>query len=243
MSDLAADFRDAVAAAGIKPPEFVEADGQLHRFSMNGKSGDDAGWYVLHADGIPAGMFGCHRRDITETRSARKPSDMTPDERTAHRRRIAETKFQRDAERERIHAEARKGASEIWQRAQPETGEHRYLRDKGVNAYGIRSDGERLIVPMHDTAGTLHSVQYIDPRGDKRYLSGGRVSGCYHAIGKPNRVLCVCEGYATGASIHEATGHAVAVAFDAGNLKPVAQSLRTKYPDLRLVICADNDIP
>lgn len=53
--------------------------------------------------------------------------------------------------------------------------------------------------------------------------------------------LFICEGYATGASIHEATGHAVAVAFDSGNLKPVAEALRRKYPETKLIICADND--
>jgi putative DNA primase/helicase len=33
----------------------------------------------------------------------------------------------------------------------------------------------------------------------------------------------------------------VAIAFDAGNLRPVAEALRCKYPDARLVIAADND--
>ena len=60
-------------------------------------------------------------------------------------------------------------------------------------------------------------------------------------MGSPIRILCVAEGYATGASIHEATRYAVAVAFDAGNLKPVATALRVKFPDLRLILCADDD--
>ena len=54
--------------------------------------------------------------------------------------------------------------------------------------------------------------------------------------------MCIAEGYATGASIHEATGAAVAVAFHAGNLVPVARALRTKFPDLRLIVCADDDV-
>jgi putative DNA primase/helicase len=67
------------------------------------------------------------------------------------------------------------------------------------------------------------------------------VKGCYHAIGKPTGKLIVCEGYATGASIHEATGHAVAVAFNAGNLSAVALALRAKYPKLQIIIAADDD--
>jgi hypothetical protein len=87
----------------------------------------------------------------------------------------------------------------------------------------------------------LHSLQFIGPEGDKRFLSGGRVSGCYLLIGKPHGTLCIVEGYATGASIREAAGCAVAVAFNAGNLLPVARTLRAKLPDLRLIVCADDD--
>ena len=84
---------------------------------------------------------------------------------------------------------------------------------------------------MRDAAA-LHSLQFISREGDKRFLIGGRVSGCYFPIGKPDGALCIAEGYATGASIHEATGTAVAVAFNAGNLLPVASALRAKFPRL-----------
>jgi putative DNA primase/helicase len=53
--------------------------------------------------------------------------------------------------------------------------------------------------------------------------------------------LIVCEGFATGASIHECTDHAVAVAFNAGNLEAVAVALRSKYPALKIIIAADDD--
>jgi putative DNA primase/helicase len=94
---------------------------------------------------------------------------------------------------------------------------------------------------MRDMAGILHSLQTITPAGDKRFLFGGMVKGCYHSIGKPAGLLIVCEGYATGASIHECTGHAVAVAFNAGNLEPVAVALRAKYLALKIIIAADDD--
>lgn len=228
MTDTIELFRDAIRLAGIEPPETIKPDGELHRFGTNGKAIDDSGWYTLHLDNIPAGAYGDWRSGLSETWSARKPSDMSETEREQYQHTIAETRRQRDAERERRHAEARTLAAQILGRTTPETGEHRYLRDKGVNAYGIRCDADRLVIPMRDTNGTLHSIQYIDSRGDKRFLKDGRVSGCYHAIGKPNGTICICEGYATGASIHEATKHAVAIAFNAGNLEPVAKALRTK---------------
>ena len=66
--------------------------------------------------------------------------------------------------------------------------------------------------------------------------------GCYYLIGTIDDILCVCEGFATGASVHEVTGHAVAVAFNAGNLKPVAEAMRGLHTTLDIVIVADNDV-
>jgi putative DNA primase/helicase len=68
------------------------------------------------------------------------------------------------------------------------------------------------------------------------------VTGCHFIIGEPNGVLCIAEGFATAASIFESVGHAVAIGFNAGNLRSVAKDLRGKFRDLRLVICADDDI-
>ena len=94
---------------------------------------------------------------------------------------------------------------------------------------------------MRDTAGKLHSLQAITPDGEKRFHPGGRVKGCYHAIGRPAGRIIVCEGYATGASLYEATGDAVAVAFNAGNLEAVALALHAKHPGLQIIMAADDD--
>lgn len=107
---------------------------------------------------------------------------------------------------------------------------------------GLRVDDTgRLIVPMRD-GGVIHSLQFIGTDSDKLFLSGGDVKACYFGIGKPNGTLCIAEGYATGASIHEATGFAVAIAFNAGNLLPVAKAIRAKFPDMRLIVCGDDDV-
>ena len=112
-----------------------------------------------------------------------------------------------------------------------------------------------LLVPVQ-REGKLFSLQGIaaDPeaaRGlmhDKEFLKGGRAAGCYHAIGgRPvlidgRPVIIVCEGYATGASIHQATGHFVLVAFNCGNLKPVAEFARSVRPGAKIIIAADNDL-
>jgi putative DNA primase/helicase len=233
-------FQMAVAAAGLTPPDTIIGDGAVHRFSSNGKARDDSGWYVLHLDGIPAGAFGCWREGMQSTWCAKSETTMTQTERDTHRSRIAAMYTQRDAARTQRHEQARVEVAAMLSNAHPAQ-EHSYLTAKAIQPHGVKCDGARLLIPMRDTSGTLHSVQTIMPDGDKRFHPGGRVAGCYFAIGKPDGALIVSEGYATGASIHECTGQAVAVAFNAGNLEPVALALRSKYPSMRIIIAADDD--
>lgn len=241
MSDPIEHFRLAIGAAGLEAPKFIQADGAIHRFSASGRRGDDSGWYSLHTDGIPAGSFGCWREGMQFTWCAKSDKAMTDAERVAHRQRMNAMKAQREADLRAAQQQASRTAAALWQQATPATAAHGYLIRKGIQPHGVRSDGQRLIVPMRDTAGTVHSLQTIRPDGIKMFMSGGRVKGCYFGIGKPKGALIVCEGFATGASIHECTGHAVAVAFNAGNLEAVAVALRGKYPSLKILIAADDD--
>jgi putative DNA primase/helicase len=100
---------------------------------------------------------------------------------------------------------------------------------------------DSLLVPLRDVDGNLHGLQFIQPDGSKNFLTGSAIAGHYFAIGKPRGRIIVCEGMATGATLHELTGDAVAVAFNAGNLTAVAKAIRAKLPALELVIAADND--
>lgn len=131
---------------------------------------------------------------------------------------------------------------------------HPYLDRKGVHVPGLRiasadlrwrllADGEwreriavrkgDLLVPTHDAGGQLVNLQRIDGQG-KWFLPGGQAKGCRYVIeGGPRVVLC--EGLATGASWHQATGDTVIVVFSAGNLPTVAESV---HADL---IAADHD--
>ena len=88
-------FQTAIAGAGLQPPADVYADGLLHRFSPSGKRSDQSGWYVLHADGLPAGVFGCWKAGLTSTWCAKSDNDLTEAERSAHRERIRAMQAQR----------------------------------------------------------------------------------------------------------------------------------------------------
>jgi len=96
---------------------------------------------------------------------------------------------------------------------------------------------------MRDISGHLWSVQTIDDNGKKLFLTGGRKKECFHALGniQLNSLIYLCEGYSTGATIHEATENPVIICFDAGNLEAVAIAIKAKYPTANIIICADND--
>ena len=87
------------------------------------------------------------------------------------------------------------------------------------------------------------SLQFTSTSGEKRFLSGGRTKDCFYFIGEINEEspICITEGFATGATIHQATNALVIVAFNCNNLKSVAKTARGKYPDSKIILCADDD--
>ncbi|MBR4736139.1 MAG: DUF3987 domain-containing protein [Rhodocyclaceae bacterium] len=241
MNNAIQQFREAMAARGILPPADLLADGKIHRCDTEGKGGKNDASYLLHPDDIPAGGFQNWRDGKGwQDWHANIGRTLTPAEKAAQDARIAQAQAARKAEEAKRSEEAQAEAAEIWRQTKPCT-THPYLTRKGIAGAGAREHGGALVLPVRDANGALHGLQFIGADGEKRFLPGTRKRGHYFAIGKPNGTLCIAEGFATAASIHEATGHAVAVAFDAGNLQPVAQALRAKFPAMRLVLCADDD--
>lgn len=205
---------------------------------------------------------------VWQDKSARRP--MTLEERRELKARMTEQSRLAAEELAKRHSAAAERANELWNRAspEPEGSDFQYALDKGVKAYGLRrgaweyvndETGEVSVVtdnawliPIRDRQNQIHSLQAIFPDSNnflkrrKDYLKNGAKRGYFHAIGRPlslgaGPVFIICEGYATGASIHMATGHCVLVAFDVGNMAHVAQNLRERRPDAVLVIAADND--
>lgn len=196
----------------------------------------DMGVTVFDADYGIAHCFKC--QFVENNRNSRQ---LTPAERQAFGRRMDALRRQHDVEQRQRQADAAASSAIRWAAAETAVG-HPYLTAKGVRPHGVRVEaGHTLLIPMRDTEGRLHSLQAISPDGQKRFMPGGRVKGCYCAIGKPSGRLVVAEGFVTGATIYEDTGCAVAVAFNSGNLLPVARALRAKFPCITLVIAADDD--
>ena len=243
-AEQGASMLQAMQMAGLAPAKALDLvpDGKLRRYRVEGdKSGSTNGWYVLHSHPILAGAFGSWKTGESHNWHEVRAKPPTQAERDALRKHLQAAQAARVVEQGRVHAEAQAKAARLWGQARPATNAHPYLQRKRIGAIGIRQLRDMLLIPARDAAGTLHTLQFISPDGSKRFLSGGRIAGCYYAMGRPAGSLLLCEGYATAATVFQATGEATAVAFNAGNLPTVARALRAKFPRLRIVVCADND--
>ena len=245
FGDVLLQLRAVMCAHGVEPFAAVDLtpDGRLQRFRVAGdRPGTRNGWLVVHADPLVA-VFGSWRSGSTHTWTPERAGHCSPAERRAMRERLRAAQASRDRERERDQEDAAERARVLWARSGLALSLHPYLVRKKIQPHGARQLRGDLVLPLYDTSGKLWSLQFITPEGEKRFLGGGRTKGCYFPIGSASRgTLLVAEGFATAASLHEATGWPVAVAFNAGNLQPVAVALRRKFPGVRVVICADDDV-
>lgn len=227
-------------------------------------------WKSFRRGGVTiASLFGIAKDYGWTPEPGKKPSEeeLAKQRAEAERRRLA-----REAEAAKAAAAAAERARALWEAADPATDDcHEYLTRKGVKAHGLRigrwevvdsETGEirvvskrALLVPICDRTKAVHSLQAIFASKamggrDKDYLRDGAKSGHFHAIGKPAKhggklVFILAEGYATGASIYEATGHCVLVCFDTSNLPTVAKAIRERMQErgeeALILIAGDND--
>ncbi|BAN50677.1 toprim domain-containing protein [Metapseudomonas resinovorans] len=241
VTDAVMLFRDKLAATFGTMDLQPVADGSIHRFHVPGdKLGTHNGWYVLFADGIASGCFGSWKVGTSYTWSSRKPAD--PLEAQLIAQRIEQAKRQRDAEQHQRQQAAAEYAKRLWRNALRADPEHPYLIAKGCRPYNLRQHADLLLVPLC-LSGELVNLQRIANDGQKRFLSGGRVKGCYSPLGliTADEPLYLCEGWATGATLHAETGHPVACAMNAGNLLETGRHLNRRHPDVVLIVAGDDD--
>jgi len=245
-TEAQAEFADALHRAGLRPSGAPTMDGKLHRVAVEGdKRGKRSGSYVGHLDGMPAGFinnFKTGQKDIW--RASRPQREMTAAERAAEMDRVSADRAAREATRHEAESGAAQKATTALRQSRPATAAHPYLTRKGVQAHGLRQDRRgNLLVPMHDLDGKLWGIQTIAADGGKLFTKGARKQGAYTILGtpSPDSPLLFAEGMATAATVREATGFAVVVAFDAGNLQKVVEAFREREPNRQIVIMADND--
>jgi putative DNA primase/helicase len=259
VEDFAAAARDYLLSCGQEPPpEFHWNTPKFVRYHVEGdRKGSKNGWYRGYFDDYPVLFFGSWKTGISETfRPDHTGHTPTPEERSEWKRKAEERNAQRRAEEEKA---AKLAEKIIWQSNEAHS-EHPYLKKKNVQPHGllqisrtelkavapdliIYRSGDLLVVPLQDTLGKLWSVQFITGAGEKLFLEGGRVEALYFPIGEIQDKGIICEGFASGATDHNATGQAIFCAMNAGNLPKVAKALKKKHPSVEFVIAADHDKP
>jgi putative DNA primase/helicase len=238
--DFITQFSGAMAQAGIDPAESIVGDGKFRRYRVVGDpKGKKNGWYRLTVENeVAFGAFGCWKRDINKPWTSKKYKEMTDDERS----RIKYRQDQRKKQEFYAKKRAALKAAELWAKAKPLV-KHEYAARKGIKILGARGLWGKIIVPVR-VGGEITSLQFIDAAGNKRFLTGGTQAGGYATVMKPGGSLdrfVICEGWATACSIYDATGITAIVAFHAGNLAAVAQSIRAKYHEAQIIIAGDDD--
>jgi len=238
MTDVIHEFIKAMRSHGVGPsdPSKIIGDNKRHRYHVEGdRRGTENGEYMLgvESSGFAFGYFISYKygeRHNWHTKAKRNFSD---EEKAAWKRRIEDAKREREEQSKRIAAEAAVKAAGIWSSADT-TGTTEYLERKGASLHGCRISRGSVVVPIWN-GGKLVGLQFIAADGAKRFLSGTPMEGSYFAIAAKgddlSRIL-ICEGFSTGAALRRALGLPVIVAFNAGNLKPVAKAMREKYPGM-----------
>ncbi len=250
MQDIIAQFIEAMRAAGSGPADIseIQADDKRRRYRLDSdKRNQRTGSYQLRIDDdFGFGWFRNFRIGESVNWHSKSDRTYTAEERAAWKYKAERDRAALEAERDREADNAAEKAVRLWDKANTIVNGHTYLARKGILAYvgPARLRSNLLVIPAYNARNTLRTLQFIASDGEKRFLTGGEKSGCFCPIAAKTddrSKIVICEGYATGISIRLATMMPVIVAFDAGNLTPVAEIFRKRYPDSEIIIAADND--
>jgi putative DNA primase/helicase len=249
-ADVKSEFENFLLSNGmtVDPKTGLKMDGSVGRAYMevDGKR-KLTGWYQLWLNqSVPYGRCGDYRLDHVNPTAQWRPNngaryEMTEDQKEEIRRLQAEAKV----ELANKQTKAAKIAQNIWEKSTP-CEKHPYLERKQVLSHGLRQheDG-RLIIPLLDAQLEIVGLEYIDDDGGKKFLTGSKKKGSFFLLGehmlKDAAVINYAEGYATAASYFQDSQQPVICCFDAGNLKPVAETISEYFPNAKHVFIADQD--
>ncbi len=234
------EFVSWLRSHGFDAAGELPLDGAVHRIDR-GKSGK-SGWFIGWREPFEYMIAGDWRTGERFELAEKNSQSLSADEKKKREILLREAQEKSTAEREERREAARLKA-DIMFRSGVNGGYavHDYLDRKKIGAYGVRVLDNELLIPCHDCDGNLWGLQRILVDGKKFFLTGQRFDSTFHKIhGKTDRIY-ICEGYATGASIHMATGALVYCAFSAGNLPKVAELVRMMHADGQIIVAGDDD--
>ena len=245
------EFKEALISLGaVITGEHPIMDGKTHRIQMEGdKNSEKAGFYVAHLDGVPAGYIK-NNRTGSELKWKSKGYVLTDSQKSALRAEALENQKAREIKLEEKHKSTALKLKHQLSKMDEVNEPTPYMAAKGIQVHpGVYTNNDKNLtcIPATDIDGNIQTVQYINSDGTKRFAKDSKKEGCFHVLGGLNKlarapVIVIAEGYATAATIKEATDlPAVVSAFDAGNLKSVAKALHDKYPHTPIMLAADDD--
>ncbi len=260
--DLKAECAQHMAENGLPITEPIIADDKIHRYSADNKKNERDEWYIAH-EGISTkgnpylvcsyGSWSAGSKHEFKSFNQSNPFD-EHEQKELHtwvKRKKEEAENQlKDAQND-----AAAVATIIWQKSAdtPLYDECLdYAKAKGITPgkikYGTNPNGfPAIIIDIRNTANEIRSLQFIsmgsDNKSYKTFLSEGEKRGNFHIIGEAldGAPIYLVEGYATGASVYAATNMATVVAFDAGNIDPVVENIKKKFPNSAITIAGDAD--
>ena len=252
------EFAEALRSVGcIVDGEHPIMDGNKHRIKAEGdKAGEESGFYVGYLDGKPAGYVR-NNRTGAEIRWKSKGYSVSPENYARLKAQSAAKLAARDEEQQRLREASAERVRQEMRTWSPVTEATPYMRNKGIApCAGVFADAHgNTHVPGMNVEGVVQTEQSIPADGKKkRFAKDSSKTGCFHPIDgnlcmdklDGARTIIIAEGFATAGTIYQAGAlngdAAVVAAFDAGNLKPVAEALHAKYPDKPIIIAGDDDV-
>ncbi|KAA3685226.1 DUF1738 domain-containing protein (plasmid) [Campylobacter fetus] len=259
------EFKTALTNAGLNINGDPIMDGKLHRVSVYGDRGNEkSGAYVGYLNGHPAGYIQNYKTGIKENWKSSVSNNNVKNQEIEFKNAIETNKAikeSREAELSAAYEKTAKKLQDEYENAKWANKEHRYLKSKGFdkNFYLKQDEHGNLLIPLRDINGKHWATQRIFSNGDKMIGATrtkeekeqgieypAKKQGNFFLLGAKNldnvKEVYVCEGFATAASVYEATKTPSIMGVDAGNLEIVITNIQKKYPKMEIIIAADNDI-
>ncbi|OCS33362.1 DNA primase [Campylobacter fetus subsp. venerealis] len=258
------EFKSALNNAGFSIDEDPIMDGKLHRVSVYGDKGNEkSGAYIGYLNGHPAGFIQNFKTGIKENWKS-SVSNITKNQEIEFKNMIETNKAikeSREAELALAHEKTAQKLQKEYESAKWANKEHPYLKNKGFDKnFYLKQDAHgNLLIPLRDIDGKYWATQRIFSNGDK--MIGvtrtkeekeqgieypAKKQGNFFLLGAKNlnnvKEVYICEGFATAASVYEATKKPSIMGVDAGNLEIVITNIQKKYPKMEIIIAADNDV-
>jgi len=260
-------FADLLAEHGFKLTEEIDPSWTLTRiYDCQDRQGGKArsGWYLYSEFAeektgavIGVGVFGSwHGEPEKVTWCSKKLTSFSPQETRLYMERLEIARAEREAAIIVRQGTASGEVMEAWGNASVNPETHSYCTRKGISplprearimSHEADNFAGWLVVPVQDCNAPerFSSAQYISADGSKFFHPGGKIKGCFTMLNsreiEQSDTIYVCEGFATGQTVRDASGCQVYVAFNAGNLTEVAAYVRGLNPNAEIIIAGDND--